>query len=154
MKLICLLLLVLINFNDANAGINCTVSVPTLNFGNYNFLNKINTTSTTAAVVTCSSNGWNESVGFELSVSTGSGTYDQRLMANASNKLKYNIYIDNTYKTIFGDASGGTSIITDEVKIVGFGPTTWPHTIYGKIPAGQSVPTGTYTDTMTVTVKW
>jgi len=72
--------------------------------------------------------------------------------ANAP-KLNYNLYKDDGYNYIFG--IGGNGGATDEggLSLVADGNSN-NVTVYGSIPKGQLVPTGTYTDTINVTITY
>jgi spore coat protein U-like protein len=76
-------------------------------------------------------------------------TYNPRFMLNGLERLYYNLYTDAARTSIWGDATGGTS------RIGVFNP---PNVIdlfvYGRIPALQDLPPGTYVDTIVVTVNF
>jgi len=80
----------------------------------------------------------------------GSGTYSPRQMNNSeSGLLNYNLYIDGTYATIWGDGTGGTGTVGG----TGTGGTQ-NYPVYGRAFAGQNVPVGTYTDSILVTIDY
>lgn len=127
----------------------CSVSAGTLNFGNYNVLTATPTDSSATVSVICTS-GVPYTVA--LNQGTGSGaTVTNRLMTSSGNTLSYGIYTANTHASnqIWGDGTSGT--ITQSNTGSG---ATQPFTAYGRIPAQQNVPTGTYTDSVTVTVTF
>jgi spore coat protein U-like protein len=68
--------------------------------------------------------------------------------------LKYNFYTNVSRTTILGNGAAGTAII--ELKRPPGKPQPWTQglTIYGRIPPGQDVSAGSYSDTLTVTVVW
>ena len=72
--------------------------------------------------------------------------------ANAP-KLNYNLYKDDGYNFVFG--IGGSGGVTDAggLSLVADGNSN-NVTVYGSIPKGQLVPTGTYTDTINVTITY
>jgi len=90
-----------------------------------------------------------------LSVSSTSGAFIPRRMRRSagSDVLNYNIYTDPARTTVFGDGTGGTSDIRPR-RPPG-PPANWSQTIitYGRIPPGQDVTVGTYSDTLSVTVN-
>jgi spore coat protein U-like protein len=93
----------------------------------------------------------------KLSAGAPGGTFAQRLLSGSgSNKLQYNLYTSNAFATIWGDGTGstgtqggtGSGMSSTQVKT---------HTVHGQLPnsvANQDAPTGTYTDTVTVTVEY
>ena len=59
--------------------------------------------------------------------------------------LYYNIYLDATHRTIWGDGTNGTDVYIDPKP-----PNKTPVTVpaYGRIRALQDVPAGQYADVM------
>jgi spore coat protein U-like protein len=76
-------------------------------------------------------------------------TFTPRLMRNGASQFSYNLFLDAARTTIWGDGTGGT---------LRYGATNPPNvidlTIYGRIPALQDLPLGSYTDTIVVTVNF
>ena len=89
-----------------------------------------------------------------LSVSSTSGSFNPRRMkrSGGNDLLGYNVYTDVTRTAIFGDGTGGTSLVRP--RRPGGGRVPWSTSIamYGRIPPGQDVSVGTYSDTLTATV--
>jgi spore coat protein U-like protein len=72
-------------------------------------------------------------------------TGTQRRMISGSNYLNYDIYSD----------SGRTSAWRGTAAVSGTGNgSTQTVNVYGRIPSGQTVPTGAYTDTVQITVSY
>jgi spore coat protein U-like protein len=85
--------------------------------------------------------------------STASGTIAQRLMANGTNTLQYNLYTTSGYGTIWGDGTTGSTQAGTGAGVA----TANTLTVYGQLPdsaTNQSAVTGSYTDTVTVTVTY
>ena len=70
---------------------------------------------------------------------------------SSPNQLQYNLYKDAAYAQIWGNGTGGTVTLVNTNSGSGVGPT---HTIYGRIPAGQDLPVGVYTDTIVITITF
>ena len=99
---------------------------------------------------------------FTASLSTGvAGSYAARQMASGANRLQYNLYLNAARTTVFGDGSGSTQTATCITGVTAFGCTgsnpggqgrraRLP--FYGRIPAGQDVAAGPYSDTIQVTI--
>lgn len=137
----------------AALGLNCSVSATGVAFGNYNPTNGSPTDATGNVHVFCTVL---VSVLSQTNISLdtgGSGSFSPRKMSSGANQLSYNLYKEASHATVWGDGTGGTGIFTDNVTIAVLG-TAIDHTIYGRIPAGQYVPAGGYTDTITVTVEF
>ena len=127
----------------------CQVSnVSALAFGSYNVLSPTDITTTGSFNVrNCSAGGRT----YTATLSAGNGTLTARLLKNGVNTLAYNVYKDAAYTQILGSGSGGTVTIVNTNSGSGTGPT---HTLYGRISAGQDVPVGSYTDTLTITLTF
>jgi len=127
----------------------CTVSVPTLGFGNVN-ASSGKTTSVTASV-TCTSL-LSLLVSYTLKFSTGSANiYNPRNMLSGVNKLNYNLYKDGAYSQILGNGTSSTVTIQDSY-LLALGPVTKNYTIYANLPAQPLANVGTYQDNITVTL--
>jgi spore coat protein U-like protein len=97
-------------------------------------------------------------VDLKLGVSSTSGTFNPRRMkrSGGSDVLEYNIFIDATRTVIFGDGTGGTQTIRVHKPPGTPAKAPWSSqvTIYARIPPGQDVPAGGYSDSLTITVDW
>jgi spore coat protein U-like protein len=129
----------------------CVVTAPNLSFGPYDGLSGAPGTTSASAVVTC-----NEAppptVTLEISPSGVSGGFFPRQMRHdsGSDRLAYNFYADPGGAAVWGDGTGGT--VTRSQRV--FKNKPWTATIYGRIPAGQDVSTGSYSDTLTLTINF
>ncbi len=80
-----------------------------------------------------------------------STTYSPRFMLNGTSQLNYDLYLDALGAQIWGDGTGGSQE---------YGPVsvtnnqTLTLTVFGLIPPGQDVPSGTFGDTITATVNF
>jgi spore coat protein U-like protein len=124
--------------------VKCTVTTSGLNFGNYNIFNTANIDITGIITVNCTNKA-----PYTLSLSTGSGSFASRSMKNGTNILSYNLFLDSTRLTIWGDGSSGTSTVSG----TGTGANA-AATVYGRIPARQNARVGSYSDVITVTVTY
>ena len=81
----------------------------------------------------------------------GGPSYTPRQMQSGPHRLNYNIYLDATRISIWGDGTGGSVL---------YGPLVPPEAVpvvvpmYGRIPTGQDAMIGTYTDTILVTMSF
>lgn len=128
---------------DARA-VKCTLTTSGLSFGNYDVFNTTNTDITGTINVTCT----NKSP-YTLSLSSGSGTFSSRSMTSGTHILAYNLFLDSTRLTIWGDGSAGTGTVSG----TGTGNSI-ASTVYGRIPARQNAAVGSYSDVITVTVTF
>lgn len=129
---------------------NVRVSATNVAFGNYNPGSVSDDTATGTIVVRCQGSPFNTLPAFTIDLSTGgSGTYTARRMLLGLSQLLYNLYTTSGYTTIWGNGTGSTA----NVSSAG-GANTMNFTVYGRIPTGQFVTAGNYTDTITVTVTY
>ncbi len=123
---------------------DCTVSTSGLNFGNYDVFSTLNDDITATINVNCPSG-----TPYSIWLSSGSGTYSSRILSSGARSLAYNLYLDPTRLSIWGDGSAGTGIFSG----TGTGSNV-ATPVYGRIPAGQNAWVGNYTDLVTVTVNF
>ena len=135
----------------ACASAACSVTAPSLSFGPYDGLSAAPATTSGVALVTCNM-APPPTVSLQLGPSAVSGGFFPRRMRQdgGSDLLAYNFYIDPGGATVWGDGTGGT--VAPSAKVTK--NKTWSLTIYGRIPPGQDVGVGTYSDTLTVTINF
>ena len=130
----------------------CTMNATPIGFGNYDAFSGAPLDGVGTITVNCTGNVGRATV--TLSVSSTSGTFNPRRMkrSGGSDLLGYNVYTDATRTAIFGDGTGGTSLVSPR-RPPGR-PAPWGASIamYGRIPPGQDVSVGTYSDTLTATI--
>ncbi|MFN3397663.1 MAG: spore coat U domain-containing protein [Sulfurimicrobium sp.] len=139
----------------AHAIASCTVSATGVAFGNYSFSNPAATDAAGNVQVSCSLLGLiSLLVSYDILLSPGgSGSYTPRKMTSGANELQYNLYTNAGRSVVWGDGTGGTSIVSDGY-LLGIGTTVRNYLVYGRLPAGQNAPAGAYGDTITVTVNY
>jgi spore coat protein U-like protein len=129
---------------------NCLVTAQPLAFGGYD--GTAAKTGTSDISVRCSSG-----TTFTVLLSAGGGTFTQRLLSGSgANKLQYNLFTSAAATTIWGDGtlSTGTMPGTGAGMAAASAQTL---TVYGQLPDNafnQGAPSGSYNDTITVTVSY
>lgn len=133
----------------AGAAAKCTITTTSnVAFGTYDVFGVAPLDIT--GVVTINCNGAARSVTVDLS-SGNAPSFSPRYMIMGSEHLNYNLYSDAARTLVWGDGTGGTTH---------YGPVDPANgvninlTIYGRIPAGQDLTAGTYTDTIVATVNY
>ncbi len=125
----------------------CVVSATNLTFGTYTPLSGDDLDGSTTVEVTCT-----DSTGYEIGLDPGLGggaTVASRIMSDGSgNDLVYTLYEDAGRTAVWGE-----TLATDTVVDTGTGGAQ-NFTIYGQITGSQTVPPGSYSDTITVTVTF
>lgn len=141
----------LIPFLAGNALALCNVSATGLSFGSYDDFSPVPLDTTGTVTVGC-----DEAPPPDVTISigpSGNGSFNPRAMRHAflTDLLLYNIFPDASRGAVWGDGTAGTSTVFLKNVTKNTPRTT---TIYGRIPAGQSVSLGPYSDTLTVTILW
>ncbi len=147
----CIIVSFIILYHVRIAEAVCTVSTAPADFGSYNVLLAGATDTQSSITVDC-----NETPPANVTISIGpspnSGGFDPRQMklSGGGEFINYNLYTDSGRTKIWGDGSGSTFTVTK--KVFKRGP--WIATVYGRIPPGQDVSIGSYSETLTVTIVW
>jgi spore coat protein U-like protein len=126
----------------------CRITLATdLDFGNAGGLNTNRDQTSTITVRCPTGTNW------RLGLSNGShaiGTV-RRMRSSAGNYITYDLYLNSARTQRWGNTLG-----TDTTNFAaGMGESTpVSQSVYGRVPAQASVPSGTYTDTVTVTLTY
>ena len=126
---------------------NCVVSTTAVAFGTYDTMSAAAKDGTGVINVTCTPGlPWTATA----SAGTGTGaTLSTRKMTSGANVLNYALYTDSARTIIWGDGVAPTATVGN----TGTGAVQ-ATTIYGRVPNSQSVPIGSYADTVSVTVTF
>jgi spore coat protein U-like protein len=81
----------------------------------------------------------------------GAPSFNPRQMRNGTETLNYNLYLDSTRTTIWGDGTGGSLAFTQASPPPNQNVNV---PVYGRIPASQDVSAGLYTNTVTATIQF
>ena len=130
----------------------CTISATPFSFLPYDSLSTNPTDSTGSISIAC-----NEAPPPDVTVQIGrsatSSGFAPRSMKHSSlpDLLHYNLFTSAAMNTIWGDGTGGTPDSAYRKS-----PKNKPEvvTIYGRMPAGQDISAGTYSDSLVVTILW
>jgi spore coat protein U-like protein len=124
----------------------CSFGATSVSFGSYDVFNPVPLASTGTVSYRClflqGMNVW-------LSKGLNAPTNNPRQLASGTDRLNYNLYLDPGHTQIWGDPNpnhyyDGTFNLWVTATV----------TVYGLIPAGQDVPAGNYTDSVTVTFNF
>jgi spore coat protein U-like protein len=134
----------------ANVAAQCNVTTADLAFGAVDPLGG-NVDQTTTVTVKCTKNS-PYTVGLNAGTTTGA-TIAQRLMANGSDTMDYNLYTNAARTTIWGNSAVAPTWVSGTGAGMGNAQVL---TVYGRVPTGQTnLAVGSYTEpTITVTVTY
>jgi spore coat protein U domain-containing protein, fimbrial subunit CupE1/2/3/6 len=140
--------IITLSASNAFAQASCTISVTSVNFGSYNVFGGSATDSTGTVVYSCNNMAHN----VVITLSKGaSSSFNPRTMTRSGETLNYNLYKDAARTTIWGDGTPGTSTYTDNNPPNGTNITV---TVYGRVPSGQDVSAGVYSDTVSAVITF
>jgi spore coat protein U-like protein len=134
--------------SEATAAPTCTISATSVNFGSYNVFTGSATDSTGTVTINCNGSAHNVVVALSKGASA---TYNPRTMVKGSEVLSYNLFQDAARTSIWGDGTGGTATYTDANPA---NNTNVVLTVYGRVPAGQDVSAGAYSDTVSAVINF
>jgi spore coat protein U-like protein len=143
--------LALLLFGPSRGEAACQISTAGVAFGAYDVFNLSPVNSTGSINYRC---GKAEATSGNIMITLGtgqSGTFAARSMRNGTEVLSYNLYLDAALTSVWGNGTGGTQFHTQ------FQPpfnTQVNLTVYGRVPAGQDVGAGMYTDTIVATINF
>lgn len=132
---------------------SCVInSVGALGFGNYDPNSVTALTGTSTININCTKNA-PYTIALDYGIHGGSAA--NRIMQDAAtDSLNYNLYVDSGYANVWNSTcTAGNNCDSG----TGMGPgagNQQTYTVYGQVPAGQNVPVGSYSDTITVTVNF
>ena len=134
----------------ANVATQCTVSAADLGFGTVDPLGG-NVDQSTTVTVRCTKNTA-YTVGLNAGTTAGA-TLAQRLMANGSDTMNYNLYADAGRTTVWGNSAAAPAWVSGTGAGMG---TPQVLTVYGRVPSGQTnLAVGSFVETaITVTVTY
>lgn len=120
-------------------------------FGVYSYADVTPKDAEGSIVVKCPEEGLAYNVGLNEGTGKEASDVNPRVMTGPGDGLlQYGLFQDSRHSIIWGNTPG-----KDTVSGVGNGDEEdRPLVFYGRIPAGQNVPVGSYADTVTITVNF
>ena len=148
----------LVACRPAVAAIDCSVSSAGVAFGHYDVTQPGADDSTGTLRVTCSRQAGVDpsTVSYVLALGTGAGgSYAMRRMMSGTNLLNYNLFANASRTQVWGDGTSATVTVPGSINFTGSQTSrSTNHSIYGRVPAQQSVRSGSYNDTIVVTITF
>jgi spore coat protein U-like protein len=137
----------------ARAATTCSVTTTGVAFGTYSPLGNNTRDSVGGIDVSCSAQA-GSTVSYAITLTAGTGSYASRQMASGADRLAYNLFTDSPRSLVWGDGTGGTSIVSDSYTLA-TSPMVRSYNAYGRIPGGQSqARVGSYSDNLVITVTY
>jgi spore coat protein U-like protein len=131
------------------AVMTCSIGSATdVAFGSYDVFGGSPVDSSGTISYVCSDVGGADSIVIHLSKGS-STTYSPRTLVSGLYELSYNLYLEASRSSIWGNGTAGTSEYGPLIPLDGVSTDV---TVYGRIPAGQNAFVGIYSDTVVVTL--
>jgi spore coat protein U-like protein len=133
---------------------SCSIASAATAFGNYNSLGSTNDPALGGVTITCTGSV-NDPVNYTITLSSGQGSFSNRILEAGSAQLGYNLYLDSSHTTVWGDGTNGTSPLTGNFNLP-YSPYSPTFTVYGQINGGQNSATASpgYADSLVVTLTY
>ena len=139
---------------SATVANNCTISTAALAFGAYDPVatNASTALDGTGTVTIACTKGATTTIGLDTGTHSGNASGTTRAMSDGAGSpsyLSYELYQNSSRTTVWSNSGGGL-----------FTPAAAPsraarsYTAYGRVPAGQDTPAGSFTDSVTATVNF
>jgi spore coat protein U domain-containing protein, fimbrial subunit CupE1/2/3/6 len=137
----------------------CSVTSGGMAFGRYqplNFAGKLassDSTSDATISVACTAIVSGGSYSISLGPSAVGNSIMPRYLSHDAGGpgMAFNIYLDATHATVWGDGFTGTVLIGS----IPVGDSSQSHTVFGRVPAGQSqLRAGNYSGSLTLTISY
>lgn len=125
----------------------CVVTALPLSFTSYNPTSTSDTDSTTTMAVICTA-GTPYTVALSKGTNGSAVNARKMILTAGSDLLDYQLFSNAGRTANWGTTDGSDTIVG---AATGIAQTV---TIYGRIPAGATVPAGVYTDTVTVSINY
>jgi spore coat protein U-like protein len=126
----------------------CTVSSTAVVFGGYDVFASAPLDADGAVTLTCTQPVPDPVV----KISAGrSGSFASRSLVGGAATLHYNLFMDAAHSQVWGDGTGGSGARTVSSPVDG---QRYTLTIFGRVPARQNVPAGSYSDSLVVTIDF
>ena len=126
----------------------CLVSNGTLAFGSYDPTSASALNGSTTVTLTCTL-GTPYKIGLDAGAGSGA-TVSLRKLTSGADTLGYQLFRDSNRTLNWGNTAGVDTLDATSSS----GSLSNTITIYGRIPAGAAVPTGSYTDSVAITVTY
>lgn len=142
----------------AARAIDCNVAATGVAFGMYDPVLTAPTDSTGSVTLRCTHLGGGAvKASYTIALSAGaSGTFAQRQLRAGGSWLAYNLYDGATRTRVWGDGTQGSAVVAGSLLVNPgrFRLNEAVHPVYGRVPPLQAADTGSYADTILVTLSF
>ena len=133
----------------ATVSAGCTISAANHDFGIYTPSSPTDNSNGTNVVTATCTLAVPYSIGLDIGIGAGATVATRKMTrVGGTEMLEYSLYQTADRLVVLGN-----TLAVDVITGVGTGLAI-PHTVFGKITAGQNVPSGNYADTVTATINF
>ena len=139
---------------SASADTTCSLSTGSVVFGSYDVFSPGSLDTSVPVIVTCSREGGPQNINVTIGIgpgANGGSTASRKMKMLSGDLLDYNLFRDASKTSVWGQVPG-VDAFTQTLVIPNKSSTQLSVTIFGRIPAGQDVQKGAYTDNVVLTV--
>jgi len=129
--------------------VNCTVTAGSVAFGSYDPIvtnASANLDASGTFTVACTKGA----TGVTVDLGQGSNYSSGRRLVSSGSYVSYQLFSDSGRTTTWGSTSGGSTVSVSAPS----SSAAATYSVYGRIPSGQDVPAGSYSDTIVATVNF
>jgi spore coat protein U-like protein len=127
---------------------SCTISTTSVNFGTYNVFSGTPLDSTGTITYRCNAAAANITIALTQGTS---GTYSPRNMSKGVELLSYNLYTNAARTVVWGDGTAGTAT---HFRANPPNNSNVNVTVFARVPAGQDISVGSFSDTVSATINF
>lgn len=137
---------------------SCAVAVSNLTFPGYDVFNPAPTDTTGAVVLTCTDDRLPGVLNIDVSLTLSAGnsgtvSVRQMVQAGAGERLDYNLFRDAAATLLWGETPGIDDYQIPKLKVPKNGSVQSTLSIFARIPPGQDVSAGSYSDSVVLTIS-
>lgn len=138
----------------ASATTTCSLAIGNVVFGVYDVFSPASLDTSATLIVTCNRAGGPQHVNVGIAIGPGvhgGSSASRKMKTSGGDLLGYNLFRDAGRTAIWGQVPG-LDTFTQMLAVPNHSSAQATVTIFGRIPAGQDVAKGSYSDSIVVTV--
>ncbi|MBH2019642.1 MAG: spore coat protein U domain-containing protein [Burkholderiales bacterium] len=137
-----------------SAATMCSLAIGNVVFGSYDVFSPTSLDTSATVIVTCSRYGGPQNINVTIAIGPGAhggATASRKMKMPGGDLLAYNLFRDAGRTSVWGQVPG-LDAFTQTLAVPNKSSAQLSVMIFGRIPAGQNVLKGTYSDNVVLTV--
>ena len=148
LTILALVSIVVVAFSARGLAAGCEVNASPVVFGNYDSIHPADLVTVGTLMLRCT--GMHGPVKIALTAGD-SQNFTQRVMHLGNSRLGYNLYLDATATSVWGDGSAGSRVYTTTAPSDG---AAMRIAVYGRVQSRQDASAGPYRDSVSVVLTF